>query len=75
MDNIADRVLKVIAKQFASLVTVDTTFDELEADSLDLLETVMALEDEFGIEIPDEAYIGWKTVQGVIDYVEGRFEI
>lgn len=44
--------------------------EDLALDSLDLVEMVMALEEEFGREIPDEAQEGWKTVADVIDYIE-----
>lgn len=44
--------------------------DDLEADSLDVVEMVMALEDEFGIEVPDEDVETLRTVAAVIAYVE-----
>ena len=46
--------------------------DDLKADSLDIVELVMALEDEFDIKIPDEDYDKIKTVGDVIGYVEGK---
>lgn len=44
--------------------------DDLEADSLDVVEMVMALEDEYGIEVPDEDVENLRTVAAVIAYVE-----
>ena len=44
--------------------------DDLEADSLDAVELIMAIEDEFGIEIPDEKAGEMKTVKDIVDYVE-----
>ena len=46
--------------------------DDLKADSLDIVELVMALEDEFDIKIPDEDYDKIKTVGDVIDYIEAK---
>lgn len=43
---------------------------DLGADSLDIVEIIMALEDEFNIEIPDEDAEKFKTVKNVVDYVE-----
>lgn len=44
--------------------------EDLEADSLDAVELVMALEDEFDIEIPDEKVAGFVTVQDIASYIE-----
>ena len=44
--------------------------DDLGADSLDIVELIMAFEEEFGIEIPDEAAEKIKTVQDVVSYIE-----
>jgi len=51
-------------------VASETTFEELEADSLDLVELVMAFEETFGIEISDEDAEGIKTVADAVVYVE-----
>jgi acyl carrier protein len=48
--------------------------DDLGADSLDIVELLMALEDEFGIEIPDEDLIKIATIQDAIDYIKQRLE-
>lgn len=44
--------------------------DDLDADSLDAVEIIMAIEDEFGIEIPDDVATDFKTVKDITDYVE-----
>ncbi len=44
--------------------------NDLEADSLDAVEIVMAIEDEFGIEIPDEEAENFKNIGDIVDYVE-----
>lgn len=46
--------------------------EDLDADSLDAVEVVMALEDEFGIEIPDEEAQGFKTVADICKYIEAN---
>ena len=52
-------------------VAIESTFiDDLGADSLDIVELIMAFEEEFGIEIPDEAAEKIKTVQDVVSYIE-----
>ena len=54
-------------------ITMNTTFvDDLGADSLDIVDLVMNLEDEFDTEIPDEAIEGMKTVGDVVKYIEDQ---
>ena len=57
----------------ADSITEDTTFvDDLGADSLDLFELVMALEDEYNVEIPAEELTDLNTVGDVIDYLKNK---
>ncbi len=74
MASIADRVKEIVADQLgvsADRVTPDAKFiDDLGADSLDTVELVMALEEEFGAEIPDEDAENLRTVQDAITYIE-----
>ena len=52
-------------------ITMDTDIaDDLGADSLDVVEMLMSIEDEFEIEIPDEKIEGLKTVGQVVDYIQ-----
>ena len=73
MSNVADRIKKIVAEQLGvdeDQVTVEASFmDDLGADSLDTVELVMALEEEFDVEISDEDAEKIQTVQNAIDYV------
>ena len=74
MEPVADRVKKIIVDQLGveeETVTPEASFvDDLGADSLDTVELVMALEEEFGIEIPDEDAEKITRVKEAIDYIE-----
>ena len=73
MSSIEERVKKIIVDQLgadAAAVKPEASFiEDLGADSLDTVELVMALEEEFDIEIPDEEAEKITTVQSAIDYV------
>jgi acyl carrier protein len=70
---IATRVMQTIAKtqhmDIASF-TADSTFEELKIDSLDGINIVFAVENEFGIDVPDEAMKALRSVRDVINGVE-----
>ena len=74
MSDIAKRVKEIVAEQLgveeAQVVPEASFMDDLGADSLDTVELVMALEEEFDIEIPDEDAEKIKTVKDAIDYIE-----
>ncbi len=53
----------------ADMVTVDTTLEDLGADSLDLVEVIMAIEDEFDVQIKDEDLENIKSVGDLINYI------
>lgn len=73
MSNIEDRVKKIVVEQLGveeDQVTADASFvDDLGADSLDTVELVMALEEEFETEIPDDDAEKITTVKMAIEYV------
>ena len=73
MENIEQRVKKIVAEQLgvneADVKNESSFVNDLGADSLDTVELVMALEEEFGTEIPDEDAEKITTVQQAIDYV------
>lgn len=76
MSAVEEKVKKIIVEQLGvdeEDVTAEASFvDDLGADSLDTVELVMAFEEEFSIEIPDEDAEKIITVQNVIDYVKER---
>jgi acyl carrier protein len=64
-------IIDEIAGVPADEVTPDKTFvDDLDIDSLSMVEIAVAAQDKFGVEIPDDQLKDLKTVQDVIDYVE-----
>lgn len=71
-----EKVKAVIVEQLGvdeDQVTLDATFaDDLGADSLDIVELIMAFEEEFGVEIPDDQAEKIKTVKDVVDYIEAN---
>ena len=71
-----EEMRKMIAQQLnceESEITADTSFkDDLGADSLDLFELVMALEDEYNVEIPAEELTDLNTVGDVIEYLKNK---
>jgi len=73
---IQNRVRKIIVDQLGvdeDKVKMDASFvDDLGADSLDVVELVMALEEEFNIEIPDEDAEKTKTVSDVVNYISTK---
>ena len=76
MSSIAEQVKSIVAEQLGvkeEEVTNDASFvEDLGADSLDTVELVMALEEEFETEIPDEDAEKITTVQEAIDYITAR---
>ena len=73
---VADKVKSIIVEQLGvdeEEVTADASFvDDLGADSLDTVELVMALEEEFGLEIPDEDAEKITSVKEAIEYIDGH---
>ncbi len=71
-----ERVKKVVVDQLSveeALVTLEASFTgDLGADSLDTVELVMALEEEFGCEIPDDEAEKIATVKDAVDYIEAQ---
>ncbi len=76
MGAVEDKVIDIIVDKLGverSEVTPEAVFvDDLGADSLDLVELIMAMEEEFGFEIADDEAEKLRTVQDVISFVKGR---
>ena len=76
MSEIEEQVKKIVIDHLGieeSKVTSESKFiDDLGADSLDTVELVMAFEEKFGIEIPDDAAETIQTVQDAINYIEKK---
>ena len=76
MNDIEDQVKKIVVEHLGideSKVTPDARFiDDLGADSLDTVELVMAFEEKFSIEIPDDAAETILTVKNAIDFIKGK---
>lgn len=75
-DSIFDRVKRVVCEELAvqeAEVTESASFiDDLGADSLDVVELVMALEEEFEVDIPDDDVANLKTVGDAVSYIEKK---
>jgi acyl carrier protein len=69
-----EKVQEVLAKQFEvepETITMDTNLvDDLGADSLDVAELIMSVEDEFGISIKDDSAANLFTVRQIVDFIE-----
>lgn len=77
MEGVFEKIRDVIVEQLGvedvELITMDTTFiDDLGADSLDIVELIMALEEEFDIEIPEAEAEKISTVGDVVEYIKAN---
>ena len=73
---ILERLKEIVAEQLeidAETITPETRLNEdLNADSLDVVEMLMSLEDEFGVDIPDEEIEKMKTIGDVVEFIEAN---
>ncbi len=71
-----DKVRKIIADQLSvkeeDIKDTTNIAEELGADSLDLVEILMSLEDEFGVSIPDEVIPQIKTIKDIVEFIESQ---
>jgi acyl carrier protein len=71
-----DKVMKLVSdatKIDITKISLETSFvDDLNLDSLDIVELMMKMEDEFGVEIPEEDAEGLKSIKDVVGYLENK---
>lgn len=71
-----EKIVEIIANQLSidkdQIKSESTMSDDFGADSLDIVEIIMAIEDETGVNIPDEAIVDIKTVGELVSYVEAH---
>ncbi len=72
-----ERIREIIVEQLGlddveGIERSTTLLGDLEADSLDAVEIIMAIEDEFGVEIPDEEVENFKNIGDIVDFVESH---
>lgn len=76
---VLEKVKAILSEQFdveEDSITPDTNLSEdLEADSLDVVDLLMSIEDEFEVEIPDEEVENIKTVGALVEYIEGHSKV
>ncbi|MDD2216142.1 MAG: acyl carrier protein [Eubacteriales bacterium] len=76
---VLDKIKEIIVEQLgveADVITMNThLMKDLEADSLDAVEIIMAIEDEFEIEVPDEDAEKFQTISDIVKYVEENVEV
>lgn len=74
--SVYDKIKQIVVDQLgvedAEQVTLETSFKDLDADSLDVVELIMALEEEFDIEIPDEDAEKLTTVGAAVEYIKEK---
>nr|YP_010195566.1 acyl carrier protein [Gracilaria baiana]UAD82963.1 acyl carrier protein [Gracilaria baiana] len=74
-ESVTKNVYKIISEQLTvdlEEINEESSFESLKADSLDVVEVLMAIEEEFGIEIPDEETEHMVKVKQVVDYIVER---
>ena len=72
-EKIRDIIVEQLGLDDSDSLTMETSLKEdLDADSLDAVEVIMALEEAFDIEIPDEDAENFKTIGDIVEYIEGH---
>ena len=72
LDKVKEVIIDKLGVEEDKIVSKASFVDDLGADSLDTVELIMQLEEEFGIEIPDEDAEKMTTVKSVVDYIEAN---
>lgn len=72
-EKVKDIVVEQLGVDDADSITLETSMmKDLDADSLDAVEIIMALEDEFGISVPDEDAEGFQNIGDIVKYIEEK---
>ena len=72
-EKVKEIVIEQLGVDDADSITLETSMmKDLDADSLDAVEIIMALEDEFSISVPDEDAEGFKTLGDIVKYIDGK---
>lgn len=72
-----EEIKEILADQLdveADIIELGTSLNDLGADSLDAIDIVMSLEDQYGIEVPDEVIENMKTVEDIITFIESKID-
>ena len=75
--DVFDKVKSIIVDQLGRKpedVTIKTSFEDMDVDSLDVVELIMAIEDEFEITIDDEAAGNFKTMNDLVEFIKSKVE-
>lgn len=73
--DVLEKIKAIVSEQLGveqDEITLETSFEDLNADSLDIVELIMALEEEFDLEIPDEDAEKLTTVGAAVSYIKER---
>lgn len=73
--NVEEKVKAIVSEQLEVApenLSAETTFEEIDADSLDIVELVMALEEEFDLEISDQEIENIKSIGDIVRYIESK---
>jgi len=74
LESVKEVIVEILDVPAEDIKPESRLIEDLEADSLDIVEMVMQLEDRFGLQIPESAFEELKTVKDVVEYLEKRLE-
>ncbi|NLV17493.1 MAG: acyl carrier protein [Syntrophomonadaceae bacterium] len=74
LDDLKDIIVDILDVQAQEITEESKLVEDLKADSLDIVEMLMQIEDKFGLQIPESTAEDFKTVKDVVDYLEKRLQ-